>query len=258
MKSPFLPALLAVLALAVMGIASGARAQGLSPILTSQLEVERELLAEDLRLLAAARTEQQEALAAFTAALDAIDARLETREVSLEGLEALEDEARRTRRALDAANTRAETLRHEVHQRLRRTGVLAGRIEDLEDGPQVREDPLSGEWNFTLEPDLGSGTLRLSISGETVTGSYDLGEEGQGTVSGSFRGSRLRLQRTDGRGGRDLTLEAEIDPVTRQIRGTWTRIEPSAGDPDPLSTEPDSGTWEAEKVEELGSREVPR
>jgi hypothetical protein len=218
------------------------RGTDLLPFLVSEVEVERQLLAEDLRLLGAARREQGEALSRFTAAIGAIDETIDGRQVSLEGLEAQEAEAAAAQQALETANDRAAELRRQVHQRLRKTALLESRIESLGDDAGVRIDPLSGRWSLSMSPGNETGFVQLRFSNNEVTGFYTLTEGSSGSLTGTYSGGRLTLQRVDSREGGNSTWTGELDPATRRIRGSWTAR-------DGADDLPSSGTWSAEKLE---------
>jgi len=229
----------------------GLQAVDLLPFLVAEVNVERELLAEDLRLLSSVRTEQGEALSRFTAAIAAIDERIDSRQVSVAGLEVLEREALEAQVALSQVNERAASLRRQVHQRLRKTSLLESRIEGLGDEAGVRIDPLSGRYALSVSPGNQTGIVQLRFSNNSVTGFYTLEEGSSGSLTGTYSGGKLNLERVDSREGGGSTWVGALDPASRMIRGTWTAR-------DGIDDLPSSGTWSAEKTEaDLDESETP-
>ncbi len=230
-----------LVSLLFLQIAPSASGADTVTVLTAQLDVERQLLAEDLRLFATARREQIEALGRLETALAAIDVLVEGRSVSVAELEGLEAEASLAEVGVAGANSRSGEIRRRLYDRLRRTSALEGRIEVEAVGSLALADPLSGRWSLELDPDDQEGWLELRFSTNLVTGSYRLENGGGGSLRGTYSGGNLRLEKVDSLRGLDAIWVGEIDPVTRKISGYWTAMELADG-------RPARGDWKAEKL----------
>ncbi len=215
-----------------------------------QLEVERQLLAGELRQFSSARRTQQGALSRFEAALAAVDASIEGRQVSVESLESLERAVERTESDLDAANRRATRWRHRFQNTLRRTALLETRAEALSRGPGFSSDPLTGRWKLEVDPDSRGGFLDLRFSANLITGFYTLDDGSSASLRGTYSGGTLRLDRVDALRGFDAVWVGEVDLPSRTIAGTWTATELSSGGPV-------KGSWKATKIDALGAGDVP-
>lgn len=246
MNHPLSGCRLALLACVLLLAAPAAEGQKLLDVFAAQLEIERQLLAEDLRLYAAARSEQQEELEALTAALAEIDAEIEGGEVSVAGFEALEASYAAVEQRLAAAHRTAGEIRQRLYDRLRRTAALEERVVRLGGGAPVQIDPLSGSWSLTLDPGDAEGRIELQLDGTLVTGTYRLDAGGSGSLRGTYSGGELRLERIDSRRGFDAVWRGELDPARRRITGSWTATELATGGPS-------SGRWSAEKREPRGA-----
>ena len=216
----------------------------------AQLELERELLAEELRQFADARREQRRALNRFETALAAVDAAIDGRQVSVEGMEALERRVESAESELEAANRRARRWRNRLQDSLRRTAALETRIEIQSRGPGVRSDPLSGRWRLEVEPDTKKGVLDLRFSANLITGFYALEDGSTASLRGTYSGGTLRLDRVDALRGFDAVWVGEVDLASRTIAGTWTATELSSGGPV-------RGSWKAIKIDAIGAGDVP-
>ncbi len=214
----------------------------LAAFLSVELEVERGLLAEDIRLFSVARAAQKSALARFATALAAVDAKVEGQTVSVAEFEALEAAVAWAEVAAGSTSTLAGEARRRLYGRLRRTAALENRIEALSSDFGVRIDPLSGRWRLELEPDAQPGWVEFRFSANLVTGVYRLDEGGGGSLRGTYSGGRLRLERVDSLRGFDAIWEGEVDVVSRRIQGTWVATELSGGGPA-------RGDWLAVKIE---------
>ncbi|MCB1037374.1 MAG: hypothetical protein KDD47_26320 [Acidobacteria bacterium] len=225
-------------------------AEDLLDTTVAQLEMERELLAEQLRLFADARRQQQLALSRFQTALEGVDSAIEGRQVSVQGLEELERAVEEAEVELTAANRRATRWRQHLQDSLRRTALLENRAEALSRGPGVRVDPLSGRWRLEIEPDAQKGVLDLRFSANLITGFYALEDGSSASLRGTYSGGTLRLERVDALKGFDAVWQGEVDLASRTITGTWTATELSSGGPV-------QGTWRAVKTDSIGTGETP-
>lgn len=240
------------LALILLTLASASFAQGASPMdsTMAQLDLEREILAEQLRQFSDARREQERALNRFQTALAAVDASIEGRQVSVQGLEDLERSVESAEVDLASANRRAARWRHRLQDSLRRTALLETRAEALSRAPGVRSDPLSGRWRIEFGPDSREGFLDLRFSANLISGFYALEDGTTASLRGTYSGGTLRLDRVDALRGFDAVLVGEVDLATRTISGTWTANELSSGGPV-------TGTFKATKLDAIGSGETP-
>lgn len=239
------PAALVVVFLALV-CSVAAQSQSLADILSANLDIERELLAEDLRLYAAARGAQERAQSEIEATLAALDQEIDGRTVSVERFENLEGEYATARERWSAVEAEARSIRQRLYDRLRRTALLSARIDQLRGTQAVQVDPVSGTWRLSLSPQRSEGSLVLRLAGTLVTGTYELEDKEGGSLRGTYSGGKLRLERIDARRGFDSVWEGELDPARRRIEGTWTAVELSSGGPA-------RGSWTAEKIEPRGA-----
>lgn len=217
-------------------------AQGLVDYLITELEMERELLAEDLRLYSEARSRQLQSMTEVEEALAAIDGEIEGREVSVLSFEALETAYAEALVQRNASDALTREIRQRIYDRLRRTALLSERVLALGGALAVREDPLSGRWELEVGPDDVEGVLTLQLNGTLVSGTYAMEDGSSGSMRGTYSGGRLRLERVDARRGFDSIWEGEVDIARRTFRGTWMAMELSSGGPV-------RGTFRGEKIE---------
>ena len=244
-----LPSRSAAVLVLLAGIAGSATAQDLLTVLLTEQELERQLLADDLGLYAAARESQQNADTELEERLLAVDEAIETQEVSLGQLETLEQAVGTARQAAAAAHANGERLRGRILERLRRMALLEDRVELLQRQTGVRLDPVSGRWRIQVLPQRLTGELDLRLTGTLVSGFYHLedrsGAASSGSVRGTYAGGELRFERIDARAGFDSTWTGELDPVRREIRGRWIATDISSGGPA-------SGAWSAVRISGIG------
>jgi hypothetical protein len=88
-----------------------------------------------------------------------------------------------------------------------------------------------GLWRIEVPGGNLVGLLRLEARGALVSGDYRLSNGRHGSVSGTFAAGRLELVRVDAKGGRDATLEADVDAARGTFAGTWQRFELASGEP---------------------------
>lgn len=81
-------------------------------------------------------------------------------------------------------------------------------------------DRLSGQWSFSLTPDIGSGLMTLALDGTSVSGDYGVlhmapdDSAGSGLVSGAFDGKTLRLSFA---GKLEATVVAKVEPMGEHL-----------------------------------------
>lgn len=212
-------------------VAPGETAAAPSPS-SAELRLEQRLLSLDL--VAYKETRQREGLARqrVTEALGRLDQALAADAVSLGTLEGLQDELAVARAAAHAAEDKLNSQLERLGERLRRIALLTG---DTGTTP-LRNDPLTGRWRVTIQPQNLTATFDLRLDGTLVSGSYLV----NGVSSGSFRGTlangNLRMQRIDANGGFDSVWEGIL--ANGRINGTWMANELVTG-------QPNRGAWTA-------------
>ncbi|MDY7093106.1 MAG: hypothetical protein SX243_09065 [Acidobacteriota bacterium] len=241
-RRPIAGLALTLICSAALFAAPVASAQSLLDFLIAELEMERELLAEDLRLYSEARSRQAQAMTEVEEALAAIDGEIEGREVSVLSFEALENTYAEALVQRNASDALTREIRQRIYDRLRRTALLSERIVALGGALAVRVDPLSGRWELEGGPEDAEGVLTLQLNGTLVSGTYAMEDGSSGSMRGTYSGGRLRLERVDSRRGFDSIWEGEVDAARRTFRGTWTAMELSSGGPV-------RGTFRGEKIE---------
>lgn len=175
-----------------------------------------------------------------------LDRTLEAGGTPVADLETLSAELADTGARAEAAATEARLLRHDLLDLLRRREAIAAELRRLRGAPADLPDPLTGTWELTL--DLGAGResrrglLDLSLDGTTVRGTLGLDDGSFGSVTGTFTGGRLRLERVSAEGGLDVALDGRL-AADGSLRGTWRPLVLGRG-------EPPGGTWEATRPEE--------
>jgi hypothetical protein len=221
-----------------------AAAQEVYAFLITQMDLERDLLAEDLRQYAANRTARQEAATTVEASLVGIDEALENGLVTLGQLEVLENEVQTQEERLTVLQRQGTELRQRIFDRLRRTALLGERIDALRRTTRLQLDPVSGVWEMDVLPGHQLARLHLNLTGTVLNGTYVyLDGSATGSVRGIFAGDKITLERIDARRGFDSVWEGEIDPVRRELRGRWTATDLSGGGPG-------GGTWSARKLDD--------
>lgn len=156
-------------------------------------------------------------------------------------LEALSTELADVGARAEAAGTEARLLRHDLLDLLRRREAIAAELRRVRGAPADLPDPLTGTWELTL--DLGAGRedrrglLDLTLDGTDVRGTLGLDDGSFGSVTGTFAGGRLRLERVSAEGGLDMALDGRV-AADGSLTGTWRPLVLGRG-------EPPGGTWEA-------------
>ncbi len=261
-----LAAMLVVVAVGLT-VAAPAHGQEMAAFLSMELEIERQLLADDLRLYAEARQRQITERESVEELLVEVDQQFETGTVTLGELEDRERQIVLAEQTLAATSRETERLRLRIYDRLRRTGLLEQALE-AHDGPGLLPDPLSGRWRLDLDPGNVEGVLTLRLDGTVVRGSYAIEDGGtggslqpgtlppssgafvdsaadepsRGSLRGTYTGGLLRLERIDALRGLHSTFQGTLDPVRRQLLGTWTAVDLTSGGPG-------GGDWTADKIE---------
>ncbi len=177
----------------------------------------------EYRRAAQRRREALEGLAEAARELDQAAVRPRTLTVSqLEELTGTVDQARQRFEVEDRAVRRQLAgLRMLVSER----DALSVRIADLKSRLPQQQEMLTGVWEVTWMPAGVVGTFYLDQSGTLVSGQYDLGTHGSGSLQGTFVSGKLFLQRIDSRRGRDAEIEGVLSADGNSLRGTWSAYE---------------------------------
>ncbi|MGH9442961.1 MAG: hypothetical protein ACRD16_11890 [Thermoanaerobaculia bacterium] len=145
--------------------------------------------------------------------------------------------------ALARAASAVEALVLEQRLHLERISDVRERIADLEKdsgGRGRREDLLSGDWKFRVDPGEQEGDLHLSLDGTLVSGDYTLEGGFLGSVRGTLVSDRLKFDRIDSRLGLSAVYYGRLSRDGLSLSGTWESTDVSGGSPS-------SGTWSARK-----------
>ncbi len=231
--------LLAVLFVAVPAGRSAAAADPAVESLTAQVELERRSRAEDLHDLgrltdSVARLSLEVSDRRFRL-LDALKAASPRPEAVEDAQEALEESEARFR----ATEERRRTMASRVVEKSRRVSLLLDEIQRRKGRGRPVTDPVTGRWDWTINPGPRRGTMTLRLEGTLVSGEYVLDGGFRGSVRGTYVGEKLSLQRVDAERGIDANFYGQMSLSPRRLAGSWeaTAIAPTTG--------PAAGTWVA-------------
>jgi hypothetical protein len=223
-------------------LGSAASAQTLSPSLEREaraavaslvtaLDVERRLLAQDVRGHALARVAEIEATERLGEVSRRLDAELAAQPLSGTDLGPLLEEVEGATASAAAALERVRELRRRIDERLRRIALVEADLRVLAAvGPEAAS-PLAGSWELRVEPGARRGVLDLDVQGTLVTGRYRIGEDRSGSVQGTYAGGGLRLELHDRQRGFDAVLTGHYDPAGPTLTGQWQLTELASGGP---------------------------
>lgn len=213
------------------------------------LEVEASLVERQLERqmtrYRSARAREVAALGQAEELAGEIDRRLEAGGTAAADLEALASELSQAAARAESAGDEARLVRHDLLETLRRGETIAAELRRLRGAPADLPDPLTGTWELTLEPRAQSaaqsgtrrGLLDLTLDGTTVRGTLGLEDGSFGSVTGTFTGGAVRLERVSAESGLDMVLEGRL-AGDGSLRGTWRPLILGRG-------EPPGGTWQA-------------
>lgn len=212
--------------------------RGVEPAeLSTELRVERSLLALDLLALKEERARTERARSAISEIYGRLDRALKGQSVALGTVETLAFELQSARGAERNSADRISTQLERMQERLRRIALLEGETGGLPKSP----DLLTGRWRLRIEPPERSGVLELRLVGTVVNGTYRLDGDGSGSLRGTFADGKLRLERIDSAGGFDAVFEGQMK--NEALAGTWMANELAAG-------KATRGEWSATKDRE--------
>ncbi|RMF71366.1 MAG: hypothetical protein D6738_14040 [Acidobacteria bacterium] len=215
------------------GLANPLEAQRLSVALAGLVERARlieQLAGETARAYRGAAQRRREALDALAQATRDLDqAAVRPRSLGAEQLERLVDELERARERYEVEDRAVQRHLAQLRGLVVERDALSIRIADLRSRLPQQQEQLTGVWEVTWMPAGIVGTFYLDQSGTLVSGQYDLGTHGTGSLQGTFVSGKLFLQRIDARRGRDAEIEGVLSSDGRQLRGTWTAYEMAQG-----------------------------
>lgn len=192
-------------------------------------------LEDDVTAAQSAWEEQHRLYQDLLAAAQALEGALADADASSSTLRAMED---RYSAALEAAVRQARLTsdkRRRVYDGMDRLAASGRRVE--QDKKAAFEVPIPGGlWRIEVPDGDLVGLMRLTLKGTLVSGDYRLSNGRHGSLSGTYAGGRLELQRVDSQTGRDLSLTAEVDTGRETLAGAWQRTELASGGPA-------MGTW---------------
>lgn len=174
-----------------------------------------------------------------------IDRRLEAGDTPAADLESASSDLSDVAARAESAAAEARLVRNDLLEALRRRDTITAELRRVRGAPADLPDPLTGTWELTLEGGSRSGgrsgsrrgLLDLTLDGTSVRGTLGLDDGSFGSVTGSFTGGALRLERVSAEGGLDMVLEGRV-AADGSLRGTWRPLILGRG-------EPPGGTWEA-------------
>lgn len=199
--------------------------------LSAQLAVDTRLLAEALRSYADVRIQERAAQAALAAVETRLDLAFSQESSTPPQLDLAEQERAVAEAALRVLASRAGRLREQLFALSRR--LASARAELAREAPLLAGggDPVSGRWRVEISSPPQQGTFELRLDGAQVTGSFQFPGGRQGSLSGTFSGGRLRLERRDSQRGFDGLFDGTVDASLGTVRGFYSPAEMAAGEP---------------------------
>lgn len=222
---------------------SGTKPAGELPALSSQLAVEKRMLARDLEELNRALVEAGRATDRVTRLSSDLKDALRAEDADPFSLSEREDtltEAEATQKVLEE---KFRVVRQRVIERRQRVALLIEEIQKRREESRASGDVLSGTWEFVSYPGPVKGTLELELDGTLVSGSYAFDGGWSGSLRGNLAGDRLRLERWDAELGFSAVYYGRLSVADKSIKGTWEATDLAAG-------RPASGTWVARRRDE--------
>lgn len=228
--------LLAVAAAALVGRASGARAEdaplrapsvpGAAEALAATVAVEKALLKEDLGRYEKLVSDRAQAIARLNELYAALDAAVRREDGGVaqaidEALARLEPAERERDDLLAAERALVEGMR----ERTRKIDLLEDQMETLQAKASEAAGPLTARWDVVLLPLNQRGSFVLLQSGTLVSGTYSLEGGWSGSLRGTLVNRKVYLERIDSKLGRSGEFEGYLSTDGTQIRGSWTRFD---------------------------------
>jgi hypothetical protein len=238
-----------LLILGVLAAAFPARVRAAVPrntevsILTSELALEKRLLARDLDGLA--RTSSLLARAADRVQRLSTDLRDSLRDDQNDPF-SLDEKDANLREAESARSTIEEQFRSyrgRIIERRQRIALLQEELQKKKEESQKNGDILSGNWEVVSYPGPVKGVFNLDLDGTLVSGDYAFDGDWKGSLRGNLAGDRLRLERWDAEAGFSAVYYGRLSVGDKSIKGTWEATDLAGG-------KPTSGTWVARRRDE--------
>ncbi len=220
-------------------------AHPLALLLREELKIKGELLQEELSQLERHDSQVQEAWVRVER-LSADLLRAQNQDESLESLRLRDQDLRLVEAELQMHLEHSQRLRHSIMSTRAEIDKIAAEVLRLEDQLGRDKDPLTGTWRIVSEPGGQEGYLYLELNGTLVSGTYTLSGGWSGSLRGTLVARKIRLERIDSQIGFAAKLFGRLKTrgTTPRIEGTWDSTQLAVG-------LPTTGTWFAEKVEEL-------
>jgi hypothetical protein len=236
----------ACVAAAALTALTAAHAQELAAFFHSSADIERRLLADELRRHSDARRRETVALQQASDLQARLDGGLAT-DLAIDQLEEIERALAGARQLAATAGAEAAALRRTAYERRRRIDALVDAARASTPAASQRS-ALDGTWDLRMMPMDQTGALELRVDGTLVAGGYRMANGRYGSFRGTWAGGNLRLERVDAESGFDTILEARLSPDGRRLDGSWqATLLNSAG--------PSGGTWVAVRREPRGRQQ---
>lgn len=231
--------LLLASALFVVPSSPGAALEPGSEAVAANLDVEKRARAEDLVDLVRLSDQVTRLDAEVSERRSQLLELLRAGVVRIDAVEEAEEKLAESAARLGSMEERRRAVASRLLERIRRMGLLAEELARRRTRTRAYPDPVSGRWDWTINPGPRRGWMRLALDGTLVSGEYVLDGSSRGSVRGTFVGEKLSFQRIDADRGFDANFFGHLPVGQRRLTGTWeaTAIAPSAG--------PVAGTWMA-------------
>lgn len=201
---------------------------------TRQLEV-------DIEEYAKARQWERQALAELRRVNEILDDKLSDPSTSPANLRRLELQIESARLEAFDLSEKSAAARLGMYERMERVGQILDGFE--REGVDIvpAGGGVTGTWKLTVPEYEVAGVMSLLQEGSLISGSYRMSTGAQGSVQGTFAGSRLELDLVDSARGMMGSSAGELDPASGDIRGTWHPLELASGEPSRVE-------WRAHRV----------
>jgi len=208
-----------------------------------QLEVEQQRLDDTLQDYLKTSAAREEARTRVRHLYDDLDGMISGKtDATPEDVDAREAEIARAEQDLETLTRRGRELRLGLRDSHERITLLQDRLGRLRKALPSDTESLTGTWTVTYLPSGDKGTFILRQSGTLLVGEYALEGGWRGSLQGTIVNGKVLLHRIDSKLGSSQSLEGNLAPDGRTLRGHWQNYILSGG-------EPTTGDWVAEKKE---------